>query len=113
VFFVRLFAARLGSLSAVLLLELSWCSRQLQETCVAINTAAAAVAAMCALQVPAYVIHRLARVREAGSNQAERKRRARLLALLAALIRVSRPQYCLAQAHRVDWTAWHCILHPL
>lgn len=39
-------------------------------------------------QMSAYVHHRLQRVREAGSNQAERKRRARLLALLAALFRV-------------------------
>lgn len=34
-------------------------------------------------------MQRLQRIRDAGSNQAERKRRARLLALLAALIRVS------------------------
>lgn len=40
------------------------------------------------VQVPAYVMHRLVRIKEAGSNQQERKRRARLLALLAALIRV-------------------------
>jgi hypothetical protein len=43
----------------------------------------------CAAQVPDYVVQRLQRVRDAGGNQAERKRRARLLALLAALIRVS------------------------
>lgn len=43
----------------------------------------------CAVQVPGYVVQRLQRVRDAGSNQVERKRRARLLALLAALIRVS------------------------
>lgn len=57
-----------------------------QSNRVAVTTAAVAV---CAVQVPAYVMHRLPRVREAGSNQAECKRRARLLALLAALIRVS------------------------
>lgn len=44
---------------------------------------------LSAAQVPGYVVHRLQRVRDAGGNQAERKRRARLLALLAALIRVS------------------------
>lgn len=74
-----------------------------QANRVAVTTAAVAITA--AVQVPAYVVHRLPRVREAGSNQAERKRRARLLALLAALIRVSG----LAEAldSRVVWPSCH------
>lgn len=76
-----------------------------QANRVAVTTAAVA---FCAVQVPAYVIHRLPRVREAGSNQAERKRRARLLALLAALIRVSG----LAQAtdNRAAWLMYILML---
>lgn len=65
--------------------------------------------ARCCAQVPAYVVQRLQRIREAGSNQAERKRRARLLALLAALIRVRVSSWCVclvdACVHVGKWAA--------